>query len=161
MARAVVVLTVTFAISVLFAGVYFVLNYDAPVIVFQPSTSFTDLSRKQLIINEASLDVLFASTPDARNRGLSVVDALKENEGMWFVFDTEETHGFWMKDMKFSIDIIWVNAEMKVVHIEKNIAPETFPQVYESEVPARYVLELGAGRAEQIGIKVGDFVTQQ
>ena len=56
-------------------------------------------------------------------KGLAVKDQLKENEAMFFVFDKPEKHSFWMKDMNFPIDIIWLDSTDKVVHIEQNLQP--------------------------------------
>ena len=55
-------------------------------------------------------------------KGLAVKNQLKENEAMLFVFDDPAEHSFWMKDMKFPIDIIWLDSDGKVVHIEKNLS---------------------------------------
>ena len=53
-------------------------------------------------------------------QGLAVKNQLKENEAMLFVFEKPGKHSFWMKDMKFPIDIIWLDSTGKIVHIEEN-----------------------------------------
>ncbi len=107
-------------------------------------------------IGLAILNVELAITPEQRERGLSGHKPLAINEAMLFVFDTPGKYGFWMKDMLFSIDMIWLSAEGKVVYIEKSVAPDTFPKSFASESPALYFLETKAGFSSQNNIKIGD-----
>ena len=95
-------------------------------------------------------------TPETRERGLSGSQGLDENEGMLFVFPQDGFYGFWMKDMLFSIDIVWISADGEVVDMAQNVTPDTFPQSFGPERPARYVLELPAGWARTRGVQVGD-----
>ena len=62
----------------------------------------------------------------------------------------------WMKDMQFPIDILWLDAEYKIVFIKHVSTPETYPESFYSDVPARYVLELPAGFAREHDFKIGD-----
>ena len=106
------------------------------------------LEEKTLTVGTATLQVEIAQTTEQKITGLSYRPSLAEGRGMLFIFDTDGRHGIWMKDMQFPIDIIWIDAAMKVVHIEKSVAPDTYPQVFTSPVPARYVLEVPAGYAK-------------
>lgn len=99
-----------------------------------------------------------ADTPALQERGLSGRDALLEGKGMLFVFPEDGVWAFWMKDMRFSIDIVWADASGTVVHIEQNVAPETYPQSFAPEKPARYVLELPAGFAQTHGLAEGAYI---
>ncbi|MEX2014012.1 MAG: DUF192 domain-containing protein, partial [Parcubacteria group bacterium] len=67
-------------------------------------------------------------------------------------------HGFWMKDMHFAIDIVWIDENFRIVGIEKEVRPETFPQVFRPDQPIKYVLELPAGYSERHDIGVGAVV---
>jgi uncharacterized protein len=69
------------------------------------------------------LNADLAVTQEQMSKGLAVKDELDENESMLFVFGELSRHSFWMKDMKFPIDIIWLDSDGKVVHIEKNLQP--------------------------------------
>jgi len=92
-------------------------------------------------------------------RGLSGRDGLKDNTGMLFVFKEVGKYPFWMKDMKFAIDIIWIN-EGKIVYIEHN-APIPVTQnipTFTPDVSAKYVLEINAGLSQKYGFKIGDEV---
>jgi uncharacterized membrane protein (UPF0127 family) len=99
------------------------------------------------------------TTERARVKGLSGKTSLDANEGMFFVFDTDGEWGIWMKDMLFSIDVIWIAEDGTVVHIEEYVHPDTYPRVFTNETPARYVLEVTAGTVEAYNISVGSKVT--
>jgi uncharacterized membrane protein (UPF0127 family) len=92
-------------------------------------------------------------------RGLSSKISLKENEGMLFVLNPSSRRGFWMKDMKFSIDVIWLNENKEVIHIKKRLEPcvSNCP-VYYPDRESKYVLETVAGFADKQNLKVGDTV---
>jgi hypothetical protein len=77
---------------------------------------------------------------------------------MLFVFDTPGRYGFWMKNMKFSIDILWLDSEETVVHIAENVPPcqdDTCP-VLMPPSDARYVLEIPSGEAAKSGIIISE-----
>ena len=100
--------------------------------------------------------ITVADSPLERSQGLSGREGLAADEGMLFVFPEDGVYGFWMKDMLFSIDMLWLDASGNIVHIEKRVAPETYPQSFSSTVPARYVLELPAGYSDEHNLSVGD-----
>ena len=77
-------------------------------------------------IKGVELSAEIPTTQELMGKGLAVKNKLKENESMLFVFDKLENHSFWMKDMKFPIDIIWLDSTGKVVHIEENLEPCPF-----------------------------------
>src|SRR5918992_2824456 len=96
-----------------------------------------------------------AATDEQRTKGLSVKDRLGENEAMLFVFDNEAEHSFWMKNMKFPIDIIWLDSDKTIVHIEHNLQPCSFELLcptYKPNVESLYVLETVGGFAEKYDI---------
>lgn len=97
-------------------------------------------------------------TQEEKRLGLSVFEKLNENEGMLFLYEKEDYYRFWMKDMRFPIDIIWINKDFKIVDITENISPDTFPQVFTSKEPAQYILEVNAGFAKNNNIKIGDYI---
>lgn len=107
------------------------------------------------LANGAIIPVYLADNPRVRTRGLSNKTFLPEGEGMLFVFEQPGMYSFWMKDMNFAIDMVWINEEGTVVHIESNVAPETYPELFVSRDPALYVLEVNAGFARGLGLTVG------
>lgn len=113
---------------------------------------------KILKIGGVTLNIEVADTGSTREQGLSGRSSLAENEGLFFIFQTEGYYGFWMKDMNFPIDMIWINKDKKIVYIESNVSPETYPKVFEPTSPSLYVLETSAGFSAQNNVKIGDFV---
>ena len=109
-------------------------------------------------INSEIVTVELATTVEQRSRGLSGRDGLKEGEGMLFVFDKPDRHGFWMKDMLFSLDMIWIGKNFTVVDITRNAAPESYPEIFRPKNPVKYVLEVSSGWAEDHDIKIGTSV---
>jgi len=103
------------------------------------------------------IPVEVADTLKKRNLGLGKRASLKKGWGMLFVFEKKKTHRFWMKDMQFPLDIIWLDNH-RIVHIIHNAKPANFrdePEVMTSPVPVNFVLEIAAGRATKLGLKTG------
>ncbi len=114
-----------------------------------------------VIVNGVVLVADIAATDEQRTKGLSVKDSLAENEAMLFVLDNEGEHTFWMKNMKFPIDIIWIDTDKTVVHIEHNLQPcssELFCPTYKPNDESLYVLETVGGFAERHDIVKGTIV---
>ncbi len=78
-------------------------------------------------------------------KGLGGLDSIKKDEGMLFVFDNPVQQGFWMKNMKFPIDIIWIDKNKKVIGINENMSPDSYPNLFLPVKPITYVLEVNAG----------------
>ncbi len=95
---------------------------------------------------------------EARARGLMFRPALEEGRGMFFVFDREDIHPFWMKNMSFGIDIIWLDKESRVVFIQPDAPPcrTGACPVYTPPAASMFVLEVPAGAAARNGIRAGD-----
>lgn len=108
-----------------------------------------------VVIGGVRVRVDIADTPEERVNGLSGREHLAQGEGMLFIFPTDDHHGIWMKDMNFSIDIIWLSAEGRVVDIAPHVSPETYPASFSPRDVARNVLEVPAGFAKSHGIAVG------
>jgi len=99
-----------------------------------------------------------AATNDQRSKGLAIKDHLNENESMLFVFSTARDQAFWMKDMKFPIDIIWMDANKTVVHVEHSLEPCPvigFCKTYSPGTNSLYVLETVAGFADKHRVHKG------
>ena len=110
-------------------------------------------------IGETTLRIEIVDTQELREKGLSERMSLEKNKGMLFVFEKPGTPGFWMKDMNFAIDIIWIDKDNKVVEITNSITPETFPEVFYSKEPIQYVLEVNAGWAKENDVQLRDKVS--
>lgn len=91
-----------------------------------------------------------------RAQGLSGRAELAHGQGMLFIFDTLGTHGFWMKEMEFAIDLLWIDEHKVVIDYIKQFEPKTYPKVYYPNKVALYVLELPSGFIDAHNIKIGE-----
>lgn len=110
-------------------------------------------------INGHVIPVELALTNEEKERGLGYRDSLDPDSGMLFVYSHAEQYGFWMKGMRFPIDIIWI-ADNIVVDISHNVEVATTSALphYSPKVPVNKVLEVNAGKAQEWGIDIGDLV---
>jgi uncharacterized membrane protein (UPF0127 family) len=108
-----------------------------------------------LTFPHGAITVEIANTKASREQGLSFRSGIRSNNGMLFVFDTPGNYAFWMKDMLFSIDMVWLSSEGRVVYVKEHATPESYPQTFVNVVPAQYVLEIGDGMAEKYGLYLG------
>ena len=106
--------------------------------------------------NDLGLKIEVADSVSERKKGLSGRESIANDEGLVLVFDEEDYHGIWMKEMNFSIDIIWINQDKKVVDYRLSVVPETYPEIFLPGKPAKYVLEVKSGFVEQEKIEIGD-----
>lgn len=109
-----------------------------------------------LTIGGAKIVVEIAETPGARAQGLSGRISLPEKTGLLFIFDHPGQPGFWMKEMNFPIDIIWLDDNWKVVDITVDARPENYPEIYLPRSPVHYVLEVNAGFISAHNLKIGN-----
>ena len=103
------------------------------------------------------IPVEVADTLKKRSLGLGERTSLKKGWGMLFVFEKRKPYRFWMKDMQFPLDIIWLDNH-RIVHIIHNAKPVNSrdePEIMTSPVPVNFVLEIAAGRAAKLRLKTG------
>ena len=115
-------------------------------------------NKVNITVNGVNLQADIALTTDEQSKGLSIKDILQPDEGMLFPYESPRILSFWMKDMKFPIDIIWLDSDKKVVHIEESLQPcsPLLPcSSYSPDVQAQYVLETVAGFTSANGISKG------
>jgi uncharacterized membrane protein (UPF0127 family) len=114
----------------------------------------------RLAINSHVITYETAITSQQITHGLSDRDPLPENHGMLFIFDHKEQYSFWMKDMKFPLDMIWIDDKV-IVDISKNVPVPVVGQnlpIYTPKRQVNRVLEVNAGTADRLGIKVDDTI---
>ncbi len=109
-----------------------------------------------VLIGGKKLKVDVADTEESREEGLSDRKSLGQDEGMLFIFEESGLYAFWMKDMNFSIDIIWISADNKIVYIQKNATPDSYPKAFSPGKQAKYVLEVATGFSDKNNLKEGD-----
>jgi uncharacterized membrane protein (UPF0127 family) len=136
-----------FGIIAVVAGVLFLWSKKIPTV--------------DLVLRNEKFTMLLANTPDRWFKGLSGRASLENYDGMLFVFPDYEPRALVMRDMKFPLDIIWLNGD-KVVDMRSNVMPENKkePELtqYLPVYPANGVLEVTAGFIEKYSIQVGDTV---
>ncbi len=117
----------------------------------------TSLAKTKVSVNNKTFSVFIAKSDTEKQIGLSGRDKISENEGMIFVFDKSDYYSFWMKEMKFPIDIIYM-VNNKVITVVKNANPPDDSKnlkIYQPKEKSDMVLELNAGLAEKYNIKEG------
>lgn len=112
--------------------------------------------RKIVRIGDAEVMAELAVTPHEKSEGLSGREALSAGEGMFFVFEGPRRYSFWMKDMSFAIDIIWIDENKEVIDITYDARPDSYPFQFQPRYPAQYALEVKSGWAQSRGVQVGD-----
>lgn len=126
----------------------------------------TPKEKKNIVkVGNAEIEVEIAKTQEERKIGLAKYNELPENRGMLFVFDEKDVKpSFWMKGVKFPIDIIWID-NGKVIEITEKVPILGAPSTPDYKIPkyspkqtVDYVLEIGAGESSKRGIKVQDNV---
>ncbi len=113
-----------------------------------------------ILMPKGALEVEVANTMASREQGLSGREKMKDSEGFLYVFDKPGRYGFWMKDMTFPLDIIWINESGLVVDIERDVTPESYlkKKTFINQSEATYVLEINAGMAQKFGLYLGSKV---
>ena len=99
----------------------------------------------------------YAVEPDQWELGLSGQDSMPAEQGMLFVYGEPSRQCIWMKDMKFSLDIVWLNENKQITKLLKDVSPDTYPTSFCAE-DTRYVLEVNSGVMDKLGIGVGDSI---
>ncbi len=126
--------------------------------------SFNPEGKKSILqVRDKSFEIELADTASTRSRGLSGRDNLADNQGMLFIFDKPASYGFWMKDMKFAIDIVWLSGN-QIIGFSENLQPEPQKSVFSLPIyypPANIdkVLEINAGAVRKFGLQIGDKIS--
>jgi uncharacterized membrane protein (UPF0127 family) len=99
-----------------------------------------------------------AATDEKRQLGLMYRKTINPDQGMLLVFEQENLYSIWMKNMNIPLDILWLDGEKRIVHIERNVPPckEDPCPTYTSQLPAKYVLELKTGSVNEHRLKMYD-----
>ncbi|MEK7535014.1 MAG: DUF192 domain-containing protein [Patescibacteria group bacterium] len=157
----------------IFAALVIVVGIGANRIKTSPNTTLSaetvpptelginDHATSVVRIGNKTFNVELALTLDQQSLGLGGRDSLAKNSGMLFVFKPASIANFWMKDMRFNLDLVWVS-DGKIIEITRNApAPKTGTKTedlptFSPNVPVDYVLEINSGSAD--GIKIGDRV---
>ncbi len=163
--------------SLSFVFVIFFYIFLVPTVVVAPSIRFdftapfnppddenteiiSPVALREIKIGEKVIFVMEAATDKEQNTGLSKETSLNDDSGMLFVFKESTQAFFWMKGVKFSLDIIWIK-DNKVIGFEQNLpteldVPDSQLKIYSSPGKVDYVLEVNADFIEKNNVKIGD-----
>jgi uncharacterized membrane protein (UPF0127 family) len=109
-------------------------------------------------IDDVVVQASIADSLPERIKGLSDTPFMPDDVVKLFVFGQPGEHSIWMKDMNYPLDILWLNDEGEIVHIEEQVSPDTYPQSFASPEPAWFVIEANAGFVASSSIDLGDKV---
>ncbi len=126
------------------------------LIYFYPNEDKTS----QVCIKQTCFQVEIADNQAERQKGLMDRSSLNDDEGMFFIFENEGIYPFWMKNTFIPLDIIWINKDKEIIHIESVQPCKIDPcPSYNPEKEALYVLEINSGLSEKYGFKEGNEIT--
>jgi uncharacterized membrane protein (UPF0127 family) len=132
-------------------GVGFVLAIFAvlaPTLFYQPPTA-------KLTADGRVISLEIVADDASRQKGLGSRDSLAADKGMLFVLDRSARECFWMKDMRFAIDLIFIDAAKRIVQITPRVTPQTYPKSFCAD-QTRYVIELAAGQSVRLHLHGGE-----
>ena len=119
----------------------------------------SDLTTKKVCINNICIEAEVVISRESVGKGLMFRNSLPEKQGMLFIFGKEDRHSFWMKNMIFPLDMIWIDSHKKIVAISQDVEPCSDSCV--DIVPlakSKYVLEVNSGFTKKNNINIGDQV---
>lgn len=115
-----------------------------------------------LSLGDAVIHLEIADTEEKQALGLGGRESFPETAGMLFVFPVPDLYGSWMLGMRFSLDIVWLEAngdKFRVIDMKKNVSLDTYPEIFYPSAPTSYILEINAGAAKKNGITLGSVLT--
>ncbi len=134
-------------------GVFFLIL----LVVFRPEAP--QVNKKTTVrIGPQTFKAEVFDTPSTRVLGLSSRKSLPQDEMVLFIFEKEDLYRIWMKDMNFPIDIMWLDKNKRLIHIEESVSPDTYPRVFYPTTKSLYVIETNSNFVLQHGIKIRDTI---
>jgi uncharacterized membrane protein (UPF0127 family) len=141
-------------------GFIIILLIFSGIIVFE--LNHASMPKSKVIIDKHTFSVETATTSAQQQQGLSGRASMPQNQGMLFIFTRAEPYPFWMKDMNFPLDMIFINNN-KIVDIFQNVPQPKNSNaklpIYTPSASANQVLEINAGLSKADGFKKGDTVS--
>jgi len=128
---------------------------SSSAVVNQPSYLTESLAVTDIKAPKGVIHAMVASTSDQKELGLSNSPSLPADSGMIFPFQYPGDYGFWMPDMNYSLDMVWISSDKKVAGITYDVPADSYPEVFYPPLPISYVMELSVGEAERFGVATG------
>lgn len=152
--KGIILLFVILFVSIFAVKMYLDYTQGKPISFFSKNASMT--------LGDKTFSLTVAKTDQEKQIGLSKKTSLRETEGMVFLFDKPDYYAFWMKDMKFSIDIVFLQ-DKKIVTIVENVSPlnknNGSLEIINPDQPADTVVELPSGSSKKYNLRIGDTLT--
>ena len=120
-----------------------------------PNKFFVDYRVEEKYIGGEKYFLYIADTPQKREKGLSLSPFLVNNAGMIFYFDSKDYYSFWMKNMQYPIDIIFLDDTI-IIDIFEKVQPESYPETFTAKKVANIVIELNAEDVKKNNLSIGD-----
>jgi uncharacterized membrane protein (UPF0127 family) len=159
------VLVWVLVVGVVGAASFFGVKY-APLVIKEFASDDVEVTQSsvgafdyQVVAAEAGGDqfaLWVADTIGKRELGLGKRQSLPAKQGMLFPRVSEAEECYWMKDMNFSIDIIWLSQTGEIVGLQPKVSPDTYPQTFCTPANAAYTMEVPTGTIERLRLKKGD-----
>ncbi len=118
---------------------------------------FNGYKKIKVKIKNKIYTLFLVDTEEKKTKGLSNIPSIRNNQGMIFVFDQADYYSFWMKNMNFSLDFIFLKGN-KIVDYKQNVLPNSYSKTYTSKIPSDKIIELKAEEINKLKIKIGDEV---
>jgi uncharacterized membrane protein (UPF0127 family) len=169
MNRNIIILLAVITLVILIGVFYNNLQNNTQLEKINPITQLIDSKEervwktKLLQIGDKNYEIFLTENEEDMKKGLSAFEDIKDSQGMLFEFEIEDFHSFWMKDMKFDIDMIFLDKEMKVVHIFENVRKDTYKnqndyKIFIPKLKSKYVIEIKSGEVKKNKLKLGDII---
>ena len=151
----------SFLVVFLFFGmiIFLTMKENFTLETIQKKTEIKDFNFNQVnyvYFGNTRVRVELALDEKTQAKGLSGRESLKAEEGMLFVFTKPDKYFFWMKDMNFPLDIIWLDKYGKIIYIKRDAQPASYPETFGIAEDAKFVLEVVSGFADKNKLKTGD-----
>lgn len=114
-----------------------------------------NITYKNIGIGNSVIKVKVALSEEEKRKGLSGREFLPKDQGLLFIFNKPGFYQFWMKEMNFPIDIVWIGDNLEIIDLTENLKPDSYPQTFFPSKPAQFVLEVNAGWIKRHYIKKG------
>lgn len=141
---------------ILLSGIALLGIYFISINLCLPSGDFPGYSLSKIKVGNKSYCLYLADSDEKRRDGLSN-KIITESEGMLFIYKEPSYRRFWMKDMLYSLDLIYLKNGI-VVDFHENVSPDTYPKTFTSSSPVNKIIELKAGEIKSASLKKGDIV---
>ena len=130
------------------------------ILIYLTANYFFIYKTQKISINWNTFTLYIADNNFKIKKWLSIFKNIKKNQGMIFIFPDTNYYGFWMKNMKFDIDLLWINKNWKIVWYINNFKKETYPKIFFPAKKIKYVIELNNQAIEKYNIKTWNLIVQ-